>query len=98
MAKRGKSVKQTTTRATSTTASSAANTNDALEQRVMAFAEEIGRIMGTVQARTEGWMDRDVLNKEIAGVRDSATALLEEMKAGVARVTGGDAEGARKAA
>ncbi len=98
MAKRGMSVKQTTTRATSITASSAANTDDAMEQRVMAFAEEVGRIVGTVQARTEGWMDRDALNRQIVGVRDSATALLEEMKAGVARVTGGEAEGARKVA
>ena len=33
-----------------------------------------------MQAKTEGWMDRDALNKQIAGVRDSASELLDQMK------------------
>ena len=55
---------------------------DAMEQRVVAFAEQLGRIVGTVQAKAEGWMDRDALNAQIAGVRDSAAVLLEQLGGG----------------
>ncbi len=57
---------------------SGATTADAMEQRVMAFAEQLGRIVGTFQARAEGWMDREMLKKQIAGVRDGAADLLEQ--------------------
>jgi hypothetical protein len=62
--------------------------NDAMERRVVAFAEQLGRIVGTVQARAEGWMDRDALNKQIASVRDGAADLLEQLSDGVSNVTG----------
>jgi hypothetical protein len=38
-------------------------TADAMEQRVVAFAEQLGRIAGTFQAKAEGWMDREALKK-----------------------------------
>jgi len=44
-------------------------TVDGLEQRVLAFAEQLGRIAGTVQAKTAGWMDGDALKKELAAIR-----------------------------
>jgi hypothetical protein len=62
-----------------TTATSGATTGDALEQRVVAFAEQLGRIAGTFQAKAEGWMDRDTLTKQIASVRDGAAELLERL-------------------
>jgi hypothetical protein len=72
------------TNAGTTTANPAdATATDALEQRVVAFAEQLGRIVGTVQAKAEGWMDRDALNKQIASVRDSAAELLEHLAGGV---------------
>ena len=52
---------------------------DGIEQRVLAFAEQLGRIAGTVMAKTEGWMDRDTLNKQIADVRDGAADLLDRL-------------------
>lgn len=52
---------------------------DAVEQRLVAFAEQLGRIVGTVQAKAEGWMDRDALNAQISTVRDSAAELLEHL-------------------
>jgi hypothetical protein len=88
MAKRDKVGKQTGT-AASTNPDTAA-TADAMEQRVLAFAEQLGRIVGTVKAKTEGWMDRDTLNKQIAGVRDSATELLEQLKTGVSNAASGE--------
>jgi hypothetical protein len=54
---------------------------DGLEQRVLAFAEQLGRIAGTVQAKTAGWMDGDALKKDLARVRDGATDLLQQLTA-----------------
>jgi hypothetical protein len=54
-------------------------TADALEERVVAFAEDLGRIVGTVQAKTEGWMDRDTLHQQLSTVRDGAADLLEHL-------------------
>jgi hypothetical protein len=52
---------------------------DAMEQRVLAFAEQLGRIAGTVQAKAEGLMNREALATQIASVRDSAAELLEQL-------------------
>ncbi len=86
MAKRDKGSKQTKTTAAASTADTT-KPGDAMEQRVLAFAEQLGRIVGTVQARTEGWMDRETLNKQIAGVRDSAAELLDQLADGVTSMT-----------
>jgi hypothetical protein len=84
MAKRDSSKHTTATTATSTVNPTA---SDAMEQRVVAFAEQLGRIVGTVQARAEGWMDRETLNQQIASVRDSAAELLDQLAAGVTKIT-----------
>jgi hypothetical protein len=81
MAKRGSGSKQT--KATTDTSTVNPPTSDAMEQRVVAFAEQLGRIVGTVQARAEGWMDRDALHQQIASVRDSAAELLDQLADGV---------------
>jgi hypothetical protein len=54
---------------------------DGLQQRVLAFAEQLGRIAGTVQAKTAGWMDGDALKKDLARVRDGAAELLQQLTA-----------------
>jgi hypothetical protein len=69
---------------------------DGLEERVLAFAEQLGRIAGTVQAKTAGWMDGDALKKELARVRDGAADLLQQLTAdappvAVSKPTGGPA-------
>jgi hypothetical protein len=56
-------------------------TMDGLEERVLAFAEQLGRIAGTVQAKTAGWMEGDALKKELARVRDGAADLLQQLTA-----------------
>jgi hypothetical protein len=63
------------------TTSSGTPTVDGLEERVLAFAEQLGRIAGTVQAKTAGWMDGDALKKELARVRDGAAELLQQLTA-----------------
>ena len=68
----------------STSDVSGATTNQALEQRLLAFAEQLGRIAGTVHAKAEGWMDREALTRQIASVRDGAAQLLEQLARGLA--------------
>jgi hypothetical protein len=87
MAKRGNDSKRSNTGAATATLGGSPTTGDVLEQRVVAFAEQLGRVVGTVQAKTAGWMDRDALNKQIAGVRDSASDLLEQLKPSVSMAT-----------
>ena len=62
-----------------------------MEQRVLAFAEQLGRVAGSVQAATDGWIDRDGLKKQIASVRDGAVDLL-------AQITGGAQDTGKKKA
>ena len=49
---------------------------------MVAFAEQLGRMAGTLQAKAEGWLDRETLTKQVASVRDSATELLEQLAGG----------------
>ena len=81
MAKRDNGTKRTNSD-TTTTPASGATTADAMEQRVLAFAEQLGRLAGTIQAKAEGWMDRETLNRRIASVRDGAAELLEQLARG----------------
>lgn len=71
------------------TDSSGPMTTKAMEQRVVTFAEQLGRIVETVQAKAEGWMDRERLYEQIARVRDGAADLLEELAGGATKVSKG---------
>ena len=51
------------------------------EARVVALAEQLGWFLGTVQGKAEGWLDRDVLRKEVAKIRDGAAQLLQHVDA-----------------
>jgi hypothetical protein len=84
MAKRDDGTKRTN-RDTTTTNASGATTTDPMEPRVVAFAEELGRIAGTFHAKAEGWLDRETLNKQIASVRDAAAGLLEQLAGGATK-------------
>ena len=63
-----------TTPSTSTTPSA-----DPIEQRVVAFAEQLGRLVGTVQARADGWMDVAALQEQVTRIRDGAASLLGQL-------------------
>jgi hypothetical protein len=80
MTRRSPSATQRDSSAAPTT-SSDTPTVDGLEERVLAFAEQLGRIAGTVQAKTAGWMNGDALKKELARVRDGAAELLQQLTA-----------------
>ena len=72
---------------TSTSDPSGATTDNALEQRVLAFAEQLGRMAGTFHVKAEGWMDREALTKQIASVRDGAAELLEHLAGGTTKAS-----------
>jgi hypothetical protein len=54
-------------------------TRDLIEQKVVAFAEQLGSLVGTVQAKAEGWLDRKALSQEVGRIRDSAAELLDQV-------------------
>ena len=53
--------------------------SDHIEDRVVAFAEQLGFLIGTVQAKAEGWLDREALSKAVGQIRDSAADLLDHV-------------------
>jgi hypothetical protein len=69
------------------TGSAGGNASDAIEQQVVAFAEQLGRIVGTVQAKAEGWLDTRTLTDEVSRVRDSAASLLQQLEAAAQSAT-----------
>ena len=54
---------------------------EAMEQQVVAFAEQLGRMVGTVQAKAEGWLDPNALREQVGRIRDSATTLVQQLAA-----------------
>ena len=69
---------------TTTSSASGATTADPTEQRLLAFAEQLGRMIGTIHSKAEGWMDREKLSRQVASVRDGAKQLLDQLATGVA--------------
>ena len=57
----------------------AAETEKTVEQRVVAFAEQLGRLVGTVERKTEGWLDQKALNTQLTQIRDGAAELLNHL-------------------
>lgn len=78
MAKRITKVTRAGSRAAKSTPT-AETATEGMEQRVLAFARQVGYVAGTIQMKTEGWMDRQALTKQLAGVRDGAAQLLEQL-------------------
>ena len=50
------------------------------EQRLLELAEQLGRLIGTVQTKAGGLLDNDALSEQIVSVRDSATELLAQVR------------------
>ena len=75
MAKR----KDTTTPSGPAIPGSTASAADTVEQRVVAFAEQLGRIVGTVQGKADGWLDSQMLNDQLTRIRDGASDLLNHL-------------------
>jgi hypothetical protein len=61
-----------------TTASETGST-DGLEGRLVAYAEQLGWVVGTVHAKAEGWLDRAALEEHLTRIRDGAADLLTHL-------------------
>jgi len=50
-----------------------------VEEHIVALAEQLGRLIGTVERKSEGWFDQKALNAQVEQIRDSASELLEHL-------------------
>lgn len=57
----------------------AADKAQTVEQRIIALAEQFGRLVGTVEVKAEGWFEQKALNRQVEQIRDSATELLDHL-------------------
>jgi hypothetical protein len=57
-------------------------TGEAIEQRVIAFAEQVGRLAGTLQSKADTLTDRRALAEQLTRIRDGAAALLANLAGG----------------
>ena len=56
----------------------------AMEERVVAFAQQLGRMVGTVERKTTGWLDMAALSDQLTRIRDGAADLLSHLGGGAA--------------
>ena len=66
----------------SSTMKRAPEPGNTLERQVIAFAEQLGHVAGSIQSRAKGWTDRKTLSRHVTSVRDSAKHLLEQLANG----------------
>jgi hypothetical protein len=51
-----------------------------MQQRVVALAEQVGRIAGSAQAKAHTWLDQPKVRQQLASIRDAAANLLERVE------------------
>ena len=62
------------------------------------FAEDLGKLLGTAQAKAEGWLNqRQTIAKQLAGIRDTASSLLQQLAGSGARTGAAVRRGVRRA-
>ena len=52
---------------------------DPVEQKVVALAEQMGRLIGTIQAKAEGWLEGQSLHDQLNRIRESAAEVLTNL-------------------
>jgi hypothetical protein len=58
----------------------AARTGSQTSERIEAFAEDLGRLLGTARAKADSWMSqREQIAKQLAEIRDTASKLLTDL-------------------
>jgi hypothetical protein len=63
----------------SATSASNAEPAEGMEQRVLAFAKQVGYVAGTIEMKAGGLIDRKALTKQLTSVRDGAAHLIEQL-------------------
>jgi hypothetical protein len=62
----------------------AAGKGKTVEEHVVAFAEQLGRLIGTVESNSERWVDQKALNDQLTQIRDGAVELLNHLGGAIA--------------
>lgn len=62
----------------------AAGKEKTVEARVVAFAEQVGRLIGTVESKSERLLDQKALSEQLTQIRDGATDLLNHLGSALA--------------
>ena len=57
----------------------AAKTADTVESKVVALAEQLGWLLGTVRGKADGLLSNEAVKNEVARIRDGATELMEHV-------------------
>jgi type IV secretory pathway TrbL component len=78
-----------------TSAPVAPSDDSLVEQKVVQFAEQVGRVVGTIRATADGLIDRRALSAQMSAIRDAAADLLQHVGKGAPRA---DASAAGSAA
>lgn len=68
----------------SSTTKKTPQSSSALENQLVAFAEQLGYVAGTIETRADGLVDRKKLSRQLTTVRDGARRLLDQLATGVA--------------
>ena len=81
MAKRSSTTRQTknSTATRSSAPTPSAESASVMERQVLAFAEQLGYVAGSIQSKAGGVVDRKTLSRQVAGVRDGAKHLLAQL-------------------
>ncbi len=57
-----------------------AKTASSTDERIEAFAEDLGRVLGTARAKADSWLgQRQAIVKQLTQLRDEASALLNQL-------------------
>jgi hypothetical protein len=62
----------------------AAGKEKTVEERVVAFAEQVGRLIGTVESKSERLLDQKALSDQLTQIRDGAVDLLNHLGSAIA--------------
>ena len=54
-------------------------TNRDVEPMVIAMAEQLGRFLGRVQKKADGWLENETLVTQLTQIRDRAATLLKQV-------------------
>jgi hypothetical protein len=69
-----------------------------MDQRLTAFAEHLGTLVGTLQNKAEELVDREALARELSSLKDDASGLLDQLGSFASSVGARTAKGRRPAA
>jgi hypothetical protein len=68
-----------------------------VEQRIEGFAEDLGRLLGTAQAKATSWLDqRKSIADQLTQIRDTANDYLQRLSGEAASVAAAVKRGARR--